>query len=43
MRDQMIRKVWNELLSLKQRYEHLLEFEEIWQTIDRAVKARVAS
>ena len=35
-RDQAIRKVWNQLLSIKQRYESFDEFSEVWKAIDSA-------
>ena len=36
LRDQAIRKVWNQLLSIKQRYESFVEFSEVWTAIESA-------
>lgn len=33
LRDQLIRKLWNEMLAAKQKYSHIIEFKPIWDAI----------
>ena len=39
LRDRQIRKAWNELLSVKHRYQHLVELAAVWNVIDIAQKS----
>jgi len=36
LRDQVLRKIWNRLLALKQQYQHLTELKAVWEAIDKA-------